>query len=177
MLPITRLRRPCSNDGCDSNDVRGIRPDGLRDQDSVHASLVSTKVYGGTPSTSKLPVNSVRRRGNSSTLAVLSTRMQKNEEVSIEINRRISVAWERIRKLSSQPYDKPNAELSLKVRLLKAEVIEAQSYGCATWTLRSEDSDSLRIAHHKLLLRVVGFRRKGGTGYKPLFFRTERCSR
>ena len=58
-----------------------------------------------------------------------------------------------------------------KVRLLKAEVIEALLYGCATWTLRSEDFDSLRIAHHKLLLRVVGFRRKDCTGYKPLSLR------
>ena len=54
---------------------------------------------------------------------------------------------------------------------LKAEVIEALLYGCATWTLRSEDFDSLRIAHHKLLLRVVGFRRNDRTGYKPLSYR------
>ena len=72
---------------------------------------------------------------------------------------------------SSQRYDRPNAELSLKVRLLKAEVIEALLYGCATWTLRSEDFDSLRTAHHKRLLRVVGFRRTDRTGYKPLSYR------
>ena len=46
-------------------------------------------------------------------------------KMSIEINRRISAAWARVRKYSSQLYDRPNAELSLKVRLLKAEVIEA----------------------------------------------------
>ena len=37
-------------------------------------------------------------------------------KMSIEINRRISAAWARIRKYSSQLYDRPNAELSLKVR-------------------------------------------------------------
>ena len=45
-------------------------------------------------------------------------------KMSIEINRRISAAGARIQKYSSQLYDRPNAELSLKVRLLKAEVIE-----------------------------------------------------
>ena len=61
----------------------------------------------------------------------------------------------------------------MKVRLLKAEVIGALLNGCATLTLRSEDFDGLRIAHHKLLLRVVGFRRKDRTGYKPLSYRAE----
>ncbi|CAM9224060.1 unnamed protein product, partial [Sphacelaria rigidula] len=42
-------------------------------------------------------------------------------KMSVEINRRISAAWARIRNYSSQLYDRPNAELSLKVRLLKAE--------------------------------------------------------
>ncbi|CAM9400878.1 unnamed protein product, partial [Sphacelaria rigidula] len=81
-------------------------------------------------------------------------------KMSIESNRRISAAQARIRKYSSQLYDRPNAELSLKVRRLKEEVVEALLYGCATWTLRSEDFDSLGIAHHNLLLRVVVFRRE-----------------
>ena len=44
-------------------------------------------------------------------------------------------------------------------------------YGCVTWTMRSQDFSSLRTAHHKLLLRVIGFRRKDRTGYKPLSHR------
>ena len=43
-------------------------------------------------------------------------------------------------------------------------------YGCATWTMRSRDFSSLRTAHHKLLLRIIGFRRKDRTGYKPLSY-------
>ncbi|CAN0005565.1 unnamed protein product, partial [Sphacelaria rigidula] len=42
----------------------------------------------------------------------------------------------------------------------QAGVVEALLYECATWTLRYEDFDSLRTAHHKLLLQVVGFCRK-----------------
>ena len=61
--------------------------------------------------------------------------------------------------------------LSLKIRLFKAEVVEAILYGCATWTMRSQEFSSLRTAHHKLLLRIIGFRRKDCTGFKPLSYR------
>ena len=44
-------------------------------------------------------------------------------------------------------------------------------YGYATWTMRSQDFSSLRTAHHKLLLRIIGFRRKDRIGYKPLSYR------
>ena len=35
----------------------------------------------------------------------------------------------------------------------------------------SQDFSSLRTAHHKLLLRIIGFRRKDRSGYKPLSYR------
>ena len=35
----------------------------------------------------------------------------------------------------------------------------------------SQDFSSLSTAHHKLLLRMIGFRRKDRTGYKPLSYR------
>ena len=44
-------------------------------------------------------------------------------------------------------------------------------YGCATWTMCTQDFGSLRSAHHKLLLRVVGYRRKDRTGYRSLLYR------
>ena len=53
----------------------------------------------------------------------------------------------------------------LKIRLFKSEVMETMLYGCATWTMRSQDFSSLRTAHHKLLLRIIGFWRKDGIGY------------
>ena len=59
----------------------------------------------------------------------------------------------------------------MSLYIFKAEVMEAMLYGCATWTIRSQDFSSLRTAHHKLLLRIVGFRRKDRTGYKPLSYR------
>ena len=44
-------------------------------------------------------------------------------------------------------------------------------YGYAAWTMRYQDFSSLRTAHHELLLRIIGFRRKDRTGYKPLSYR------
>ena len=41
----------------------------------------------------------------------------------------------------------------------------------ATWTMRSQDFSSLRTSHHKLLFRIIGFRAKDRTGYKPLLYR------
>ena len=37
--------------------------------------------------------------------------------------------------------------------------------------MRSQDLSSLRTTHHKLLLRIIGFRRKDRTEYKPLSHR------
>ena len=56
-------------------------------------------------------------------------------DLDIEIKRRIGAAWASVRKYSSQLYDQRNARLSLKIRLFKAEVMEAKLYGCATWTI------------------------------------------
>ena len=93
--------------------------------------------------------------------------ISENADLGVEIKRRIGAAWASVRKYSSQLYDRRNARLSLKIRLFKAEVMEAMLYGCATWTMRSQDFNSLRTAHHKLLLRIIGFRRKDRIGYKP----------
>ena len=50
--------------------------------------------------------------------------------------------------------------LSLKIRMAKAEAIEALLYGCSTWTLCQEDYAKLRTVHHRVLLRIIGAQRK-----------------
>ena len=97
--------------------------------------------------------------------------ISESADLDIEIKRRIDAAWASVRKYSFQLYDRWDARLSLKIRLFKAEVMEAMLYGCATWTMRSQDFSSLRTAHHKLLLRIIGFRRKDRIGYEPLSYR------
>ena len=97
--------------------------------------------------------------------------ISESADLDIGIERRIGAAWVSVRKYSSQLHDRRIARLTLKIRLFKAEVMEAMLYGCATWTMRSQDFSSLRTAHHKLLLRIIGFRRKDRIGYKPLSYR------
>ena len=50
--------------------------------------------------------------------------------------------------------------LSLKIRIVKAEAIEALLYGCSTWTFRQEHYAKLRTLHHRVLLRTIGAERK-----------------
>ena len=96
--------------------------------------------------------------------------ISESADLDIEIKRRIAAAWASVRKYSSQLYDRRNARLSLKIRSFKAEVMEAMLYGCATWTMSSQDFSSLRTAHLKLLfLRIIGFRRKDRTGYVCMY--------
>ena len=97
--------------------------------------------------------------------------ISESADLDIEAKCRIGAAWAGVRKYSSQLYDRRNARLSLKIRLFKAEVMEAMLYGCATWTMRSQDFSSLRSAHHKLLLSIIGFRRKDRTEDKSLSYR------
>ena len=53
-------------------------------------------------------------------------------DVVAEIKLRIGAGWASVRRYSSQLYDQRNARLSLKIRLLKAKVVEVILYGCAT---------------------------------------------
>ena len=46
---------------------------------------------------------------------------------------------------------------ALKLRMLKAEVMENLLYGCVTWTFGKEHFAQPRTAHHMFLLRIIGF--------------------
>ena len=104
-------------------------------------------------------------------IVYLGGAISQSADLDTEIKRRIGAALASVTKYSSELYGRWNARLSLKIRLFKSEVMEAMLYGCATWTKRSQDFSSIRTAHHKLLLRVIGFRRNDRTGYKPLPYR------
>ena len=46
-----------------------------------------------------------------------------------------------------------------RIRMIKAEAIEALLYGCSTWTLRQKHYAKLRTVHHRVLLRIMGAQR------------------
>ena len=63
------------------------------------------------------------------------------------------------------------APFALKVRMLKAEVMEILLYGCVRWTLVKEHFAELRTAHHRFLLRIIGFQRRQRTNHLVSYVR------
>ena len=88
-----------------------------------------------------------------------------NADIMPEIKRRIRLAWACYNRFKRELYDMEDAPFTLKVRMLKAEVMETLLYGCVTWTLGQEHFAELRTAHHKFLLRLIGFQRRQRTDH------------
>ena len=59
------------------------------------------------------------------------------DDLSVEVDRRIRNAWCSFRKYTLELYDRPSAPLELKIRMLRAEVLETMLYGCVTWSPRA----------------------------------------
>ena len=76
-------------------------------------------------------------------------------DMSVEIARRTRACWMCIRRYLRELYDQPKVALSLKTRMVKAEVIEALLYECSTWTLRQKHYAKLRTVPHRVLLRSI----------------------
>ena len=95
--------------------------------------------------------------------------VNEDGELTQEINHRSRAAWACIRRFSQELSDRPRAPWRLKVRLLRAEAMEALLYGCMTWAPRHEHYRLLRRTHHRLFLRVIGYRRERGT-YRQLSY-------
>ena len=58
-------------------------------------------------------------------------------------------------------HDRPGVRLRLKVRLLKAEVVETLLHGCMTWSPNKPDCDRLRRVHHS---KIKNFKMPNITG-------------
>ena len=83
-----------------------------------------------------------------------------DRDLSIEIKRRLQRAWACFQRYKMEIYDRPGVRLWLKVRLLKAEVVETLLYGCMTWSLKKPDYDRIRRVHRSMLLRCFGWRKR-----------------
>ena len=92
-----------------------------------------------------------------------------NAHLSIEmVNRRTRNAWCSFRKYTLELYDRPSAPLELKIRILRAEVLETMLYGCATGSPRACHYDTLCRARHNFLTRCMGWRKHNRTDH-PIF--------
>ena len=95
--------------------------------------------------------------------------VNEDGELTQEINHRSRAAWACIRRFSRELLDRPRAPWRRKVLLLRAEAMDALLYGCMTWAPRRDHYRLLRRTHHRLLLRVIGYRREGCT-YRQLSY-------
>ena len=88
-----------------------------------------------------------------------------DRDLSIEITRRLQRAWACFQWYKMEIYYRPGVRLRLKVRLLKAEVIETLLYDCMTWSPNKPDYDRLRRVHRSMLLRRLGWRERKRDGH------------
>ena len=77
-----------------------------------------------------------------------------------EKKRRLQRAWACFQRYKMEIRDRPGVRLRLKVRLLKAEVVDTLLYGCMTWSPKKPDYDRLRRVHRSMLLRCLGWRKR-----------------
>ena len=90
----------------------------------------------------------------------LEGNVNHNANLSIQVDRRLRNAWCSFRKYTLELYDRPSAPLELKIRMLRAEVLETILYGCVTWSPRACHYDTLRRTYrHRLLTRCIGWRK------------------
>ena len=87
----------------------------------------------------------------------LGGNVNHNADLLIEVDRRIRNAWCSFRKYTLKLYDRPSAPLELKIRILRAEVVETMLYGCVTWSPRACHYDTLGRAHNRFLTRCIGW--------------------
>ena len=55
-----------------------------------------------------------------------------NDDLFIEVDRRMGNAWRSVRKYTLELYDRPSVPLELKFPMLTAEVLETMLYRCVT---------------------------------------------
>ena len=74
-------------------------------------------------------------------------------------------------KVHLELYDRLSAPLELKIRILRAEVLDTMLYGCDTWSPRACHYDTLRRgrAHHSFLTRCIGWRKHSRADH-PIYY-------
>ena len=95
-------------------------------------------------STATFSVEAVDRVYNQTNKFVyLGENVNHNADLSIEVDRCIRNAWCSFRKYTLELYNRQSAPLELKIRMLRAEVLEAMLYDCVMWSPRACHYDTL----------------------------------
>ena len=97
--------------------------------------IMCLRAKGMSESTTTFSVEAAGQVYNQSNEFVyLGGNVNHNADLSIEVDRRIRNAWCSFRKYTLELYDRPSAPLGLKIRTLRAEVLEIILYGCVMWS-------------------------------------------
>ena len=147
-----------------------------------------TVIYNFTVSEAKTEIVCLRAKGMPESTAIFSVEavgkvynqtnefvylggnVNHNADLSIEVDRRVRNAWCSFRKYPLELYDRPSAPLLLKLRILRAEVLETMLYGCVTWNPRAYHHETLRQAHYRFLTRCIGWRKHNNRADHPIFY-------
>ena len=131
--------RASENDDGYRGGIRCVWPDriGEEDGDSPDAGTGEGTTTGGDTNTTSLPALEIAAAGQKyhqvHQFVYLGGLITEDADITRDISRRTKIAWGCFREFSTELFDRPNAPLRLKVRLLKAEATEALLYGCTTW--------------------------------------------
>ena len=114
--------------------------------------IICLRAKGMPESTATFNVEEAGQAYNQSNEFVyLGENVNHNADPSIEIDRGIGNACCSFRKYTLELYDRPSACLELRIRMLRAEVLETMLYGCVPWSPRACHYNTLRRAHHRFL--------------------------
>ena len=122
--------------------------------------IMCSRAKGMSESTATFSVKATCQVYNQTNkFAHLGENVNHNADRSFEVDRRIRNSWCSFRKYTLELYDRPSAPLELKIRTLKAEILETMLYGCVTWSPRVCHCDTLRRVHHRFLTHWIGWRK------------------
>ena len=122
--------------------------------------VVCLRAKGMSESTATFSVEAADQVYNQTNeFGYLGGNVNHNANLPIEVDRRMRNAWCSFRKYALELYNRPSAPPELKMRMLRAEVLDTMLYGCVTWSPRACHYDTLRRAHHSFLTRSIGWRK------------------
>ena len=134
--------------------------------------IMCLRAKGMPESTATFSVEAMGKMYNQTNEFVyLGGNVNHNTDLSIEV-RRMRNTWCSFRKYTLELYDRPSAPLELKIRMLRAEVLETMLHGCLTWSPRACHCDTLRRVRHRFLTRCIGWRKHNRTDHSISYLDT-----
>ena len=122
---------PCEDDDLHCDRFRSSRPHRVRKEKGDNA---AADTQPGNPDLTARRRSSGPEEYADDAVLYLGGLVDASDDNMPEMKRRIRLAWACCNRFKRELYDMEDAPSTLKVRMLKAEVMETLLYGCVTWT-------------------------------------------